>query len=129
MVSNVVISNATRWIAAITGCVTAVTGLAVLTLLSPVVSGCLIVGAVVVRRYPRYGRDLMWFGAGVVSLWAIPVGMGILRLSLSGGTDPRVVAAAAVSVFLVVCCDAALLTDAFKSRQTLHVGTRHTNSD
>jgi hypothetical protein len=113
------VSNKTRWIAAVTGCVTAITGFPILSIWSVLVSGCLVLGAAMARRSPRHGRDLIWFGAGVVTLWTIPVGALILRASLDAGKDPRVVAAAAASVLLVVWCDAALVTDAVRMRRTL----------
>jgi hypothetical protein len=115
-------SSETRWIAAITGCVTAITGLPIVSLMSVVVSGLLIAGAILAGRFPRHGRDLIWFGAGVTSLWAIPAGLGILSLSLNGGRDPRVVAAAALTVLLVVWCDAVLVTEAIGMRRTLRAG-------
>jgi hypothetical protein len=96
---------------------TAITGLPVLGYLSVVTSTFLMVGAVLVGRFQRHGRDLMWFGAGATSLWAIPTGLGILRLSVSGGTDPRVVKAAIATVLLVVLCDVALITDGLRARE------------
>jgi hypothetical protein len=116
---NVIVSNKTRWIAALTGCLTAITGLPVLGYLSVLASTLLIVGAVLVARFQRHGRDLIWFGAGATTLWAIPAGLGIRRLSLSGGSDPRVVEAAIATVLLVVVCDIALITDGLRASRGL----------
>jgi hypothetical protein len=113
-----IVSTKTRWIVAATGCTTAITGIPVLSWLSAFVSGFLIVGAVLARRFPRTGRDLIWFGAGLTSLWVIPVGIGFLYVSLKGGRDPRIIAAALVSVLLVVACDTALVKEAFGQRLT-----------
>jgi hypothetical protein len=110
------VSNQIRWLAGVTGCLTAVAGLPVLSLLSVVVSGFSIVGAAVAGRFPRHGRDLIWFGAVAQSLYVLPFG-GMLLLSLRPGTDPRVTAVAAAAVLLVVLCDGALVTEAFKTRR------------
>jgi len=88
-----------------------------LALASPIVSGFMIMGAVVGRRFPQHARDLIRAGAIFVTLWVIPVSVGILELSLNGGSDPRVVAAAAVSLLLVVWCDIALVVEAVRLRR------------
>lgn len=119
MIKDISISNNTRWIAAATGCVTAVTGIPVLSWLSALASGFLIIGALLAGRHPRYARGLVWFGAGVTTFWVIPVGVGILGLSFRGGTDQRVIVAAAASVLLVVLCDATLVKEALDARRTV----------
>jgi hypothetical protein len=60
----------------------------------------------------------MWFGAGVVSLSELPIGVSLLLLSTHGGRDPRVTAGAAASVLLIVWCDGALVAEAFKAKRT-----------
>jgi hypothetical protein len=114
------VSNQMRWLAGAAGCLTAAIftfdyGLGLLSVF-------LIVGALVAGRFQRNGRDLIWFGAGVVSLSELPIGVGILWLSLRGGTDPRVTVSVAVSVLLIVWCDAALVTVAFKKRRARRTG-------
>jgi hypothetical protein len=109
---NVIVSNKTRWIAACTGCLTAITGLPALGCVSMLTSGFLILGAVLVGRFPRHGRELISFGAGATSLWVIPVGGFLLRFSLLGGRDPRVTGAALASILLVIWCDAVIVADA-----------------
>ncbi len=114
------VSNKIRWLAGATGCLTAVTGCLDAGLGFAVVPGFLVAGAALAGRFPRNGRVLIWFGAVVLTLCVLPVGAGILLLSLRGGTDPRVRAAAVVSVLLVVWCDVALVTDAVKTRRIGH---------
>jgi hypothetical protein len=109
---NVIVSSKTRWIAAVTGCLTAIAGLPALGYLSVLTSAFLILGAALVGHFPRHGRDLMWFGAGATSLWAIPMGSYLLRFSLERGRDPRVTVAALALVLLVGWCDAVLVADA-----------------
>jgi len=109
------VSNQMRWLAGVTGCFTAV-GFAMVQGLG-LLSGFLIAGALVAGRFPSNGRDLIWFGAGIVSLTELPIGAAMLRNSLRGGTDPRVTAVVAASVFLIISCDAALVTAAFKTRR------------
>lgn len=112
------ISKQTRWLVGITGCLTAVSfamaqGLGLL-------SGFLIVGALLAGRFPRSGRNLIWFGAGIVSLTELPFGVTLLLLSTHGGQDPRVTAAAAASVLLILWCDGALVTSAFEAGRARH---------
>lgn len=76
----------------------------------------MIVGAAVAGRFPRHGRDLIWFGAVVLSLCALPIGVGRLLLSLRGGTDPRVTAGAAAPVLLVVLGAVGVVMEAVKMR-------------
>ena len=116
---SIAISKRTRWVAGVTGCVTAAVGVPILSLLSPVLAGCLVLGALLASCFPRYARDLMWFGAGVTSLWMFPWGFGILRLAIKlGGTDWRVIAAIIGAMVLTVCSDAALVIEAVGQRRT-----------
>src|SRR5208282_1352882 len=114
------IGNKTRWIVAVTAFVTAFAGrIELLSFVSPVSSAFLLVGAITAGHFPRFARALMRTGAIIVSLWAIPLSLGILQLSLGGGRDPRITAAYAVTISLVVCCDAALVADAVSMRSAL----------
>ena len=117
------VSNQMRWLAGITGCLTGATfamvqGLGLLSIF-------LIAGALVAGRFRRNGRDLIWFGAGIVSLSELPIGVAMLRLSLRGGTDPRVTASMAASVFLIVSCDAALVVAVLKMKHARRAGKAH----
>jgi hypothetical protein len=108
------VSNRMRWLAGVTGCLSAATftfdyGLGLLSIF-------LIAGALLAGRFPRSGRDLIWFGAGVVSVSELPMSIWLLLEATHGGSDPRVTAGAAVSVFLIIWCDVALVTAAFHAR-------------
>jgi hypothetical protein len=116
------VSNRMRWLAGVTGCLTVVTFAMVQGL--GLLSGFLILGALVAGRFRRNGRDLIWFGACVVSLSELPIGVGMLRLSLRGGTDPRITASVAASVLLIVWSDLALVTGAFKTRRARRAGKK-----
>jgi hypothetical protein len=115
---NIEVSNRTRWIAVATGCVTALAGIPAISLLSLVLSGFLIIGAALAGRFPRYGRDLTWFGAGISSAWGIPLGLYVLYLSHLPGSDLRVIPAVAIPLILLICCDVFLTKDAFSQRPT-----------
>ncbi len=108
------VAPALRWLAAATGCLTTVTGVFVLGYWIALSSGSLIVGALVAGRFPRDGRALIRFGAGLVSL-GLPAGIHLL-LHTELGTDVRVTVSAAASVLLVVCCDIALVIEAIQMR-------------
>ena len=114
MKTGIVISNKARWLAITTGVVTAVTGLPVLSFLPALLSVSLILGALLAGRSSRYGRDLLWFGAGITSIWVIPIGLLMLHGAFTrSATDPKVTVAAAVSILLVILCDATLIREAF----------------
>jgi hypothetical protein len=114
------VSNQIRWLAGVTGCVTAATFTFDYDL--GLLSVFLVVGALVAGRFPRSGRDLIWFGAVVVSLSELPIAAFMLLIAARGGADPRVTAGASVSVLLMVWCDAALVTDAFRKRRARPAG-------
>jgi len=109
------VSKQIRWIAGVTGFLTGATfifdyGLGLLSVF-------LVVGALLAGRFPRSGRDLIWFGAVVVSLSELPVAASMLLIATHGGSDPRVTAGAAASVLLIVWCDATLVTASFRTRR------------
>jgi hypothetical protein len=118
------ISTKTRWIAGITGCATAIAGLPVLGYLSVILGAFLILGAVLANYAPRHARDLVWFGAGTISLATFPIAGGILKLSLSGGRDPRVVLIAVTMIVLLTLCDAVVILDAIRVHDS-RVGTHN----
>lgn len=80
----------------------------------------LIVGALIAGRFPKSGKELTWFGAGIVSLSILPLSMWFL-LHAFDGTDPWVTAGSAVSASLIVLCDAALLMEGI-SRKRSRIG-------
>lgn len=75
----------------------------------------LIVGALIAGRFPQSGKELTWFGAGVVSLSILPLSAWYLFHALDG-TDPWVIAGSAASVLLIVLCDVALLMEAIRRK-------------
>ncbi len=115
---NITVSSRTRWIAAATGCVAALIGIPVLSLLSPILSSLLVLGAMLAGRFPRYGRDLMWFGAAITTLWGGTVGAYILHFAFNPGSDKRIMLAVPVSLLLLVWCDVALIKEGFGQRRT-----------
>ncbi len=120
--STEIISNKIRSLAGATGCLTAVT--VTVAWASPVFAIfpiCLILGAALAGRFPRRGRDLIWFGAGLLSLTGLPIGVYLLYFT-KRGSDPRVTVAAAASVLLVVWCDVAVVMEAIKMRRTRIAG-------
>jgi tetrahydromethanopterin S-methyltransferase subunit C len=113
----VTVSRESRWLAALAGFFTAPC-FPVLGIIVMVSSLCLIAGALTARRFPRNGRDLIWFGAGVLSLFGLPLGVLMLRrVYLFDGTDWRVPIYAAASILVVVSCDVTLVIEALKARR------------
>src|SRR6185437_2463464 len=77
----------------------------------------LLVGAVLKGHLQRTGTWMMWIGAALLSLWALPFGARILLspppIDRSGMS---VIVATAVTLLLVVICDIALVLEAFKNQ-------------
>jgi hypothetical protein len=122
------VSIGTRLVARTTGCVAAVTGLPFLGLLAPAIFGLLILGAALGRRFPKRASILMWFGAGILSLWAVPIWVGVLDQAYSSDPGPvtelfgsafRAASAAIGAILFVIVCDTALVTEAFGHDQRL----------
>jgi hypothetical protein len=110
--------NKIRWLAVATGCLTVVmTILDGLSLLA-VVPILLILGAALAGNSPREGRYLMWIGSAALSAYALPIGIGILLVSLRGGTDLILIVTILVMVLMVLWCDLVLVIDGFKTMRT-----------
>jgi hypothetical protein len=77
----------------------------------------LILGGLIAGRFPQSGKELTWFGAGVVSLSILPLSMWFLFHALDG-TDPWITGGSAASVLCIVLCDAALLIEAISRKRT-----------
>jgi hypothetical protein len=107
-------SHKTRWVALATGSFHAIAFVPFLSVLSPAVCSILVIGALIAKRSPESGKSLMWFAAGIISLFAVPIDLRLLFLSANGGTDPTVVVVALISIMLVFWCDGALAARAFK---------------
>jgi hypothetical protein len=104
-----------RWLAGCTGIITGLIFLMDYGL--GFLSAFLVTGALIAGRYPQSGKELTWFGAGVVSLSILPLSIWFLFHALDG-TDPWVTAGSAVSVLFIVLCDAALLMEAINRKRT-----------
>jgi len=118
-----IIAGKTRWLAIATGCFTAVTGSVSVTWLIAIIPILLILGAIAQPRFPRVGLGLMSVSALFLSLWVLPIGVGILFESvrtLRTYHDFNMVAVTAlwvVSFLLLTWCDAALAIEVLKLRR------------
>ncbi len=114
-----IIAGKTRWLAIATGCFTAVTGSVSITWLIAIIPILLIAQP----RFPRVGLGLMSVSALFLSLWVLPIGVGILFESvrtLRTYHDFNMVAVTAlwvVSFLLLTWCDAALAIEVLKLRR------------
>jgi hypothetical protein len=109
------LSKNIRWLAGATGCVTGLIfffdwGIGF-------VSVFLIVGALLAGRFPQSGKELTWFGAGVVSLSILPLS-GWFLFHAFDGTGPWVTAGSAASVLFIVLCDAALMVEVISRKRS-----------
>ena len=115
-----ILADKTRWLAIVTGCFTAVTGCVSITWLITIIPILLILGAIAQPRFPRAALGLMSVSALLLSLWVLPIGVGILFGSvrtLRTNRDFNMVAVTSlwvVSFLLVTCCDAALMIDSVR---------------
>ena len=109
------LSKNIRWLAGATGCVTGLIfffdwGIGFVSIF-------LIVGALSAGRFPQSGKELTWFGAGVVSLSILPLSMWFLFHAFDG-SDPWVTAGSVASVLFIVLCDSALLMETISWKRT-----------
>lgn len=111
-----VIAERSRWLALANGTFHAIVGLPIVGVLSFPLCLPIIIGALISKRSAVWCKCLLWFGAGVISLVALPVDVGILFLVPRGGTDPRVTATVVTSLVLVFWCDAALAAGIVRQR-------------
>jgi hypothetical protein len=106
---NGVISAKLRCIAVLAGCFSTAFGAAAFG------SPFLILGAIVQPRATTSGRWLMWVGALLLSLVAVPFGPGViveLAYSLRHGEKIGIFLIFVVATALVLCCDVALIGEA-----------------
>ena len=111
-VSTGVFSAKLRWLAILTGCFAAIFGVQAFG------SPFLIFGAVVQPRALTLGRWLSWIGALLLSVIAVPLGIGLVfeqRKLLASG-DPML-SLFAVSVALVCSSDVVLIVEGLRSRR------------
>lgn len=85
----------------------------------------LICGVIAESGSPRRGRWLMWVGAAYLSVTLLPMEIVILPEFITefrsyhrlGGLGPILAPLWIASIFLIICCDVALLIDAVKTRR------------
>ncbi len=115
-----VLSAKTRWLAILAGCFTAATASVSISLLLAFWPIILIVGAIAQRCFPRSSLALMSISALSMSLWVVPITVGLLIQSvrmLPSYHDFNIVAVTSlyvVSFLLVICYDVALIIDFLK---------------
>ena len=120
---NRILSRKTRWLAALTGCVS---GVALLSFSWLCVLGIiLIIGAVLQPRVPRAGRWLLYVATPLLSLWVVPTGAVVWVETAKGLSHitheviPQGLSLAwIVSPILLIWCNAVLLVEAVKERRT-----------
>ena len=111
----------TRWLVIVTGCVSGVAGSLPFGPLFSVVPAILVLGAVLQRWSPRFGRWLMWLGAFFLT---VDVGAFLGPVVLSVLRPPRfldsniliILSLCIVAVVLVCWCDVALVIGSRRSK-------------
>jgi len=115
-----ILSAKTRWLAILAGCFTAVTASVSISWLLAFWPIILIVGVIAQRRFPRSSLALMSISALSMSLWVVPITLGLLIQSvrtLPSYHDFNIVAVTflyVVSSLLVISYDVALIIDFLK---------------
>jgi hypothetical protein len=95
---NVIVSNKTRWLAAFTGCLTSVAGIALgLSLGFAFLASILIIGAVIQPKFRRAGRGLICAGALLLSFVVFDIG-SFMRVERHAGSGMIMVKAASQRV-------------------------------
>ena len=117
--SNVgMVTNRTRWLVIATGVVVTTTSWSGLGLYSAIFPTVLVIGALMQPHSQRHGFWLMFVPAVFLSSWMFPLGcLLLLDRVRSAPYDPKMVIVSslwAVSLLLLACCDAALITEGFK---------------
>ena len=114
------VSSRTRWLVVATGVVVAVTGLSGLGLYAAILPSVLVTGAIVQRHWQRYGFWMMFVPAALISSWMLPLGCFLLfeavrAVALYHDSKMMLVSLLwATSLFLLACCDVALIRGGFK---------------
>jgi hypothetical protein len=114
------VTGRTRCLVIATGLVVAVTGWSGLGLYSVLWPTVLVMGALLQRHSQRYGFWMMFVPAVFLSAWMLPFGCFLLYESVRTITsyhDFNMVIVSslwATSLFLLACCDVALISEGFK---------------
>jgi hypothetical protein len=106
------ISNKTRVLAIVTGCLVSIAALiADGWRYAVAVSGLLVLGAILQPQLRRWGRALMWAGTLWLSFWVLYVGFGMLAERTPGAPVRIFDILEGSAVLLALACDGAMLTE------------------
>jgi hypothetical protein len=112
------LSSRTRWLVIATGPVLAVTGWTAGGLYAAIFPSVLVTGALVQRHWQRYGFWMMFVPAAFLSSWMLPLGCFLLfEAARAVAFDSKMMFVSslwATSLFLLACCDVALISEGSK---------------
>jgi len=112
------VSSRTRWLVIATGPVLAVTGWSGGGLYAAIFPSVLVTGALIQRHWQRPGFWMMFVPAAFLSSWMLPLGCFLLfEAARAVAFDSKMIFVSslwATSLFLLACCDVALISEGFK---------------
>jgi hypothetical protein len=114
------IRTRTRWLVIATGLVVAITGWSGLGLYAAIYPSVLVTGAIIQRRWQRYGFWMMFVPAVFVSSWMFPLGGFLLfeaARTIAVNRDSKMILVTslwATSLLFLGCCDVALISEGFE---------------
>ena len=109
------VSESVRWLAGITSVVVIILTTFEVGWIS-LITAQLLIGAIIVGRRPYWGKTLLMASAVFTSLWAIPVGVGVILEGTGAGNGVGL--GAAVVVSMLCACDLALASAISRGTQT-----------